>query len=79
MGRTVASFNLVLNLEKKKWAKFRKALKKEDQEILDLLWEKAKKHVQAAGYSSFPLPMEGILLAICIELMKEIQKLKSNQ
>ena len=75
MGRTVAPFTYVLNKEKKNLQNFRRALKKEDQQILDELWERARKHIQACSFSSFPLPMEGILLSMCIELMKEIKQL----
>ncbi len=79
MGRTVAPFTYVLNREKSNLKDFRRALRKEDQEIFDELWEKARKHIQACAYSSFPLPMEGILLSMCIELLKEIRTLHEKE
>jgi hypothetical protein len=78
MGRTVAPFTYILNKEKKNLSNFRRALKKEDQEIFDELWERARKHIQACSFSSFPLPMEGILLAMCMEMLKEIKNIKDS-
>ncbi len=79
MGRTVAPFTSILNKEFKNFANFRKALKKEEQEMFDELWERARKHIQACVLSSFPLPMESILLAMCLELLKEIKELKNEK
>ncbi len=78
MGRTVAPFTYTLSKEKENLKNFKRALRKEDQEIFDKLWDKARKHIQACNFSSFPLPMEGILLAMCIEIMKELEKVKDK-
>ena len=78
MGRTVAPFSTVLEREFRNLGNFRKALKKEDQILLDELWERTRKHVQSCILSSFPLPMEGILLSMCIELLKEIKEMKHD-
>ena len=77
MGRTVTPFTSVLNRELRNLANYRKALKKEDREIFDELWERARKHIHASVLSSFPLPMESILLSMCIELLKEIKIVKA--
>ena len=78
MGRTVTPFTSVLNREFKNLSNFRKALRKEEQELFDELWERARKHIQSCVLASFPLPMEGILLSMCIELLKEIKKIKNE-
>ncbi len=78
MGRTVAPFTYILSREKQNLRDFRRALRKEDREIFDELWEKARKHIQACSFSSFPLPMEGILLSICMELLKEIKEINAK-
>jgi hypothetical protein len=67
MGRTVLPFSQVLAREYEEWKKFRRALRKEDQEAFDRLFDRAKLHTQAAVYTSHPWPMESILLAICLE------------
>jgi len=82
MGRTVLPFSQVLEREYAEWKKFRRALRKEDQEAFDRLFDRAKLHVQAAAYVASPWPLESILLAICLEhekLLGEIlDKLKEH-
>ena len=82
MGRTVLPFSQVLAREYEEWKKFRRALRKEDQEAFDRLFDRAKLHVQAVVYTSHPWPMESILLSICLEhekLLAEIlEKLKAG-
>ncbi len=82
MGRTVLPFSQVLEREYEEWKKFRRALRKEDQEAFDRLFDRAKLHVQAAAYTSHPWPFESILLSICLEhekiLMEILRKLKEG-
>ncbi len=74
MGRTVLPFSQVLEREYSEWKKFRRALRREDQEAFDRLFERAKLHVQAAAYTSHPWPLESILLSICLEHEKLLLK-----
>lgn len=76
MGRTVLPFNQVLEQEFAGWAKFRRALRKEDQEAFDALFGAAKYHVAAASYATRLNPLEAILLSILIEHQKTIDDLK---
>ena len=82
MGRTVLPFSQVLEREYEEWKKFRRALRKEDQEAFDRLFDRAKLHVQAAAYTSHPWPLESILLSVCLEheklLMDILEKLKKG-
>ena len=83
MGRTVLPFSQVLAREYDEWKKFRRALRKEDQEAFDRLFDRAKLHVQAAAYTSHPWPLESILLSICLEheklIMEILSKLKNAE
>lgn len=79
MGRTVLPFSQVLEREYEDWKKFRRALRREDQEAFDRLFERAKLHVQAAAYASHPWPLEAILLSICLEHEKLIAALLEKQ
>jgi hypothetical protein len=83
MGRTVLPFSQVLEREYEEWKKFRRALRKEDQEAFDRLFDRAKLHVQAAAYTSHPWPLESILLSVCLEheklLMEILKKLKEGK
>ena len=75
MGRTVLPFSQVLEREFAEWKKFRRALRKEDQEAFDRLFDRARLHVQAAAYLAHPWPLESILLSICLEHEKLIADL----
>ena len=78
MGRTVLPFSRVLEQEVQEWKKFRRGLRKEDQQFLDRLFEEARLHVQAGVYASRPWPFETILLSILLEHEKALVELKSK-
>jgi hypothetical protein len=60
MERTHLPFTEVLKQEIQEWRKFRRALRKEDQQFLDGLFEKARLHVEAGVSASRPWPFETI-------------------
>ena len=78
MGRTVLPFSQALEREYGDWKKFRRGLRREDQEILDRLFDLARIHVQAGSYASRPWPLETILIAILIEQEKALQTLRKE-
>ncbi|MGH7772989.1 MAG: hypothetical protein ACREQA_12245 [Candidatus Binatia bacterium] len=78
MGRTVLSFTQKILAIELEWGKFRRVLRKEDQELLDELFGFAKYHSAPASYFSTPDPMEPIFMAMLIELLKEIQRLRAE-
>jgi len=78
MGRTVLPFSQVLEQEVQEWRKFRRGLRKEDQQFLDRLFEKARLHVQAGVYASRPWPFETILISILIEHEKTLMELRGR-
>jgi len=76
MGRTVLPFSRVLEQEVQEWRKFRRGLRKEDQQFLDRLFEEARLHVQAGVYAARPWPLETILISILIEHEKALVELR---
>lgn len=78
MGRTVAPFSQVLEAEFESWNKFRRALRREDQEAFDGLFAAAKYHVAAMVYASRVTPLEAILMGILVEHQKAIAQLKGR-
>jgi len=76
MGRTVAPFSRVLEAEFESWNKFRRALRREDQEAMDALFAASKYHVAAMVYASRLTPMEAILMGILVEHQKAITQMK---
>ncbi len=78
MGRTVLPFSQVLEQEIQEWRKFRRGLRKEDQQVLDRLFEKARLHMQAGVYASRPWPFETILISILLEHEKMLTALRER-
>ncbi len=78
MGRTVLPFSRVLEQEAQEWRKFRRGLRKEDQQFLDRLFEEARLHVQAGVYASRPWPFETILVSILLEHEKALFDLRAK-
>jgi hypothetical protein len=78
MGRTVLPFSQVLEQEYGDWKKFRRGLRREDQAVLDRLFDLARLHVQAGGYASRPWPLETILISILIEQEKALAGLRAK-
>ena len=86
MGRTLPSFMQVILNEQASLAKFRRALRAEDQAAFDDLFRMARYHVAAAAYASHVLPFEVMLLAMLLEehkrvlyLQKEITRLENER
>ena len=78
MGRTLLPFSKILEQEAQEWRKFRRGLRREDQEFLDRLFEEARLHVQAGVYASRPWPFETILISILLEHEKALVELRSK-
>ncbi len=78
MGRTLPSATQQILNEQEALAKFRRALRGEDQRALDDLFRSARYHVAAIGYTSHLLPFEAMLLAMLIEEHKRVLKLEAR-
>ena len=78
MERLDLPFSEVLEQEIQEWKKFQSALRKEDQQFLDRLFEKARLHVQAGGCASRPWPFETILISMPLEHEKALVELRSK-
>jgi len=78
MGRTIAPFTQMVLQEIDSWAKFRRSLRKEDQEALDELLTAAKFHAASAAYASRVVPFETMLISMLIEQQKQIKQLREK-
>ncbi|MBI3976321.1 MAG: hypothetical protein HY334_08015 [Armatimonadetes bacterium] len=72
MGRTVATMTQVVDQEAANFSQFRRALRREDQEVFDRLFAAARHHAAPAAYQSHASPFETILLAMLLELGKAV-------
>lgn len=76
MGRTVTTFVQLIEDAAARWAKFRRALRREDQEHFDRLFRSVRSYTQAATYQCHDNPMEAILLSIALDLEKRVDALE---
>jgi hypothetical protein len=78
MGRTVLPFSMVLADQQKRLGQFRRTLRKQDQELFDELFERARLHVQAAVQAANPEPMESIFISVLIEMLRAEKRLQAR-
>ena len=71
MGRTVETFTMVIQEQRMLWKKFREALRKEDQQVLDELFRAPKIHLAACAYDVKPIPFENVVISMLIEERKK--------
>ncbi|HPC05243.1 MAG TPA: hypothetical protein PLI60_00855 [Anaerolineaceae bacterium] len=76
MGRTLASTTQVLLHEEGALSRFRRALRKSDQQALDDLFNAAQQHLAASAYAAHTLPFETFLLSMLLEEHKEVMRLR---
>jgi hypothetical protein len=75
MGRTVPTFTMVLQQEMESWGKFRRALRKEDQDAFDELFRAARLQLAGCAYAARPIPFESIAMAMLLAQQRMIGEL----
>lgn len=78
MGRTIPTVNQVLEENREQWRRFYRALRREDRELLDRLFDGAKYFTAACVYQINAAPSESIFLAMLLSLQKQIQELEAR-
>jgi hypothetical protein len=78
MGRTLPTATMLIDAERTRWEKFRRALRKEDQALLDELLDDAGRHRQAQAYASWATPYEAMLVAMLLEQRKRLKQLEAR-
>lgn len=76
MGRTLPSITQVFQHDEAALQRFRRALRRSDQRVLDDLFAAAHRHLSAAAYASHELPILLFLLSMILEEHKEVQRLR---
>lgn len=77
MGRTLPSITQTFLQEQDSFNRFRRALRRPDQLMLDDLFASAHQHLAAAAYAAHPLPFETFLLAMLLEEHKRLIHLET--
>ena len=78
MGRTIPTVNQVLEQNREQLARFYRALRREDRELLDRLFDGAKYFTAACVYQVHVTPSESIFLAMLLHLQKQIHELEAR-
>ena len=76
MGRTVPTFTMVIQQEMESWSKFRRGLRKDDQEALDQLFREARMQLAGSAYAARPIPFESIAMSMLLAQQKMIRELE---
>ncbi len=76
MGRTLASATQTWIEEDQALRRFRHALRKADQAVVDELMALAHTHIAEASYASNLYPMDVYLISMLIELYKKYKRLE---
>lgn len=76
MGRTLPSITQVFLQEEDALRRFRRALRRSDQQALDELFDAAHHHLAAAAYAGSATPFEIFLLAMLLEEHKQVRRLR---
>jgi hypothetical protein len=78
MGRTVPTFTMVIQQEMESWTKFRRGLRKEDQDALDNLFRAARLQLASSAYAARPIPFESIAMSMMVMQQRAIQQLRER-
>jgi hypothetical protein len=78
MGRTVPTFTMVIQEEMESWTKFRRALRREDQEAFDDLFRAARLQLAGCAYAARPIPFESVAMAMLVAQQRAIRELQQS-
>jgi hypothetical protein len=68
---------MVLQQEMESWGKFRRGLRKEDQDALDELFRAARLQLASSAYAARPIPFESIIMAMLVAQQRRIAVLEA--
>jgi len=78
MGRTVPTFTMVIQQEMESWTKFRRGLRKEDQDAFDELFRAARLQLASSAYAARPIPFESIAMSMLLLQQRVLQQLEQR-
>lgn len=78
MGRTLVTFTQLVQQEIDSWRRYRRALRREDQEAFDALFAAARHHAPAGAYLARETPFEVMLFSMLIEQHKQVLMLQQK-
>lgn len=75
MGRTAHTFHDLLAMEEKRWSQFRRVLRQSKRELVDRVFDYARKNSDAGSMVLTLRPMEVVLMTAVIEILDELTRL----
>jgi len=78
MGRTIATFHQLIEQTRARFAPFRRALRREDQQVFDELFERAKYYAASGTMEADAEPFEAVVLAFLLEQQKTLRALETR-
>ena len=76
MGRTVPTYRLQLEKERRRWGLFRAALRADEQPAFDNLFIYARTYADAASAVARPCHSEALFMSMILGLYQEVQRLR---
>ena len=76
MGRTVPTFTNIIDSEITSWSKYKRGLRKKDQEIFEDMFRACRKHLAENFYAMRTIPFESIIISIALEQHRRIRLLE---
>jgi len=76
MGRTARTAHDAINIEEKRWSEFRRTLRPARRDLLDRVFDYARKSSDAATMIVTPRVTEVILLSAMLEILSEMDELR---
>lgn len=78
MGRTLPTFTNIIEIEEQNWSKYRRALRKQDQQFFDEIFLAARRHLAENFYAIQTRPFDSILVSVIVDLTKRIHALEQR-
>jgi len=78
MGRTVATFHQLIEQSRARFARFRRALRREDQLVFDELFERVKYYAASGSFETPWDPLDAVFLALLLAQEKELRALRER-
>jgi hypothetical protein len=78
MGRTIATFHQLIEQTRARFAPFRRALRREDQQVFDELFERVKYYAASGTMEAGAEPFEAVVLALLLEQQKTLRALEAR-
>jgi hypothetical protein len=78
MGRTVPTYVQQVREIEAKWAKFRRALRREDQLHFDRLLRSVRHYSPSATYQCSDDPRESVMISILLDLEKRLAEIEEK-